>query len=145
MTTIEDTIAAHLNTNWNEDTGNNPKPTFDIRLDVFDPDSLVTDSIMVDSRTLLNPTRSGAGIFKEEWVVTLQVRGRTTSGTTTTLKDRLDQIINETRHVMNKDNHPIATYHDHYARFIPYLSNAGSDEQNYATMEIYLKKEAVTG
>ncbi len=145
MTTIEDTIAAHLNTNWNEDTGNNPKPTFDIRLDVFDPDSLVTDSIMVDSRTLLNPTRSGAGIFKEEWVVTLQVRGRTTSGTTTTLKDRLDQIINETRHVMNKDNHPIATYHDHYARFIPYLSNPGSDEQTYATMEIYLKKEAVTG
>ena len=144
MTTIEDTIAAHLNTNWDTATGNNPKPTFDIRLDVFDPDNLETDSIMVDSRTMLSRTRTGAGILREEWIVTLQARGHTTSGSTSTLKDRLEQIVNETIHIMDRFNHPIPTYHDHYARMIPYLSIPGSDEQTYATLEIFLKKEATT-
>ena len=144
MTTIEDTIASHLDTNWDEDSGNNPKPTIDIRLDIFAPENLSADNILVDSRTLLSRTRSGAGILREEWRVTLQVAAKTTSGSTSTLKDRLDQLVTEVLHVMDKTNHAISGYCDHYGREVPFLSEPGSDELAYATVEVYLVKQAVT-
>lgn len=144
MTTIEDTIASHLDTNWNAAAGANPEPTIGIRLEVFDVDNLTVDNIYVDSRTLLSRTRTGAGILKEEWVVTLQVGARVVNATDTKLKDRLESIVNEILHVMDRYNHPIASYHDHYARQVPYLSQPNSDELTYATVEVYLKKEAST-
>ena len=118
MTTIEDTVAAHIDTNWNEDGGNNPKPVIDNKLDAPLPETLEDDNVII-----LPAFMSNARILSDnsKMVVThvpIQIVSKTTNGSTSTFKDRLKQLIDEVIHVLDHKNHAISGYYEHFAEVV---------------------------
>jgi len=139
MTTMEDSIASHLSTNWVDGGGTNPKPTIGLRLDTNFASDLSTDNIMIDSRTRVIRVRIGAQHVREEWYMIIQVAAKTTSGSTSTLKDRLDQMITETTRILDRHGNMIANTNDHYITSPRYLSVPGSS-YCYAELEFVLTR-----
>ena len=122
MTTTEDTVAAHIDSNWDEDSGNNPKPTIDNKLDEAQPEELDTDNVIVLPAFLSNSRILSDSSKMVVTHIPIQIVAKTTTGSTTTYKDRLKQLVDEVVHVLDHKNHAISGYFEHYAEVVEHRS-----------------------
>jgi len=115
MTTLSETIATHIDTNWDIDSGNNPKPTIASKYDHPLPSAIETDNVIVlpDEHSVYQNLSSGYRL--KTITITIQIVAKSKVGDATNRQERLERLLNEVEHVCNKKNHVITGgYYEHY-------------------------------
>ena len=123
-----DTVAAHLSSNWNTDSAQNPTPELDNYQDkmaykkTFNEGHTTGDWVITYQ---LGESRSLAGWGHENigYVCDILIRAGTTNGRATNVKQRLVDLKNEVVHILNSQNHKITGFTYHFAREYEDLSD----------------------
>ena len=118
VNSFADDVASHIDSNWNEDSGNNPKPSSIVNaLDAprWDTEGLHEDRILLHSETLGNSV-AGLGHENKAYSLVVRVWAATTDGTASSVKERLEIMRAEVEHVLNSKNHLISGFTLHYCR-----------------------------
>lgn len=128
MTTILDTVASHITTNWVTGSGGT-SPTIDTKLDDPGYTNLPTTNIMVDTRYSRLFIPVGAGVKRELYVIPLDVVTKD-KGALSTIKERHDQVITELIRVCDYNNYKMAGCLEHYAEEeVPAISPRGENSE----------------
>lgn len=130
MGEFADDVASHINTNWNTDSGNRPKPdlidnfldkTWETINKSYGRDKDVC--LVLDDDEETRPF--GWSLVRQIYRATIFLYAKSTAGTPSTVKGRLEALMDQVEHVLDSRNHRISGYTFHHITTIRITTDQG--------------------